>query len=257
MSKIISIVNQKGGVAKTTSTFNIGYALSSSGYKVLLIDYDPQASLTISVGLEPLKIENTIVNALQLKDSEKFKPVDDCIVNISENLDIITSTIDLATLEMQMLGWTSRERCLVRALAPIKDKYDYILIDCAPQLSLLTLSALAASRYMLVPCKTDYLAYRGLENLMRTYRDVKELLNENLELAGVFPTLYNARIKDDKEVIELLEMTYGNYVWDTIKLLAAAKKGVADGISTVQHQPKSEIAIAYKNIANRLTKLEE
>lgn len=256
MSKIISIANQKGGVAKTTSTFNIGYALSILGKKVLLIDYDPQASLTIATGLEPLDIKATIANALQLKKFPEHVDTVDCITNIGENLDIITSTIDLASLEMQMLGWPSREHCLVRALAEVKDNYDFILIDCAPQLSLLTLSALTASNYVLVPCKTDYLAYRGLENLMYTVEDARDLLNPNLKIAGVFPTLYDARIKDDREVLELLQEQFKDMLLDTVKHLAVAKKGVADGVSAVQNMPKSDIAIAYKNIAKRLIDLD-
>ena len=255
MSKVIAIANQKGGVAKTTSTFNISYVLSEMGYKVLMVDLDPQASLTIACGIEPLDIEKNIFNALQRKSSD-YIPIEECIIK-KGNIDFLTSSIDLASLEMEMLGWTSREHCLERCLARIRDNYDYILIDCPPQLSILTINGLTASDYILIPCKTDYLSYRGLENLLDTVEEVQELLNPRLKVIGIMATLYDKRIKDDVEVYELLKQKYGDTygILETIKLLAAAKKGVCEGISTVEKYPNSDISTAYKQVAKRITEL--
>ena len=156
-----------------------------------------------------------------------------------------------------MLGWTSREHCLERCLARIRDNYDYILIDCPPQLSILTINGLTASDYILIPCKTDYLSYRGLENLLDTVEEVQELLNPRLKVIGIMATLYDKRIKDDVEVYELLKQKYGDTygILETIKLLAAAKKGVCEGISTVEKYPNSDISTAYKQVAKRITEL--
>ena len=151
--KVIAIANQKGGVAKTTTTHNLGVALAAAGKKVLLIDLDSQASLTISVGLEPLEMQRTIVDVLK-KDGAA---ISECIQRLRDNLHIVTSIIDLAPMEMEMLSRASREKILDRALKPVKDNYDFILIDCPPQLSILTINALSCADGVLIPVKTDYL----------------------------------------------------------------------------------------------------
>lgn len=250
MANIIAIANQKGGVSKTTSTFNISTALANYGKNVLMIDLDPQASLTISCGIEPYEIQKNLANCLDQKKSKYYIPVEECIIKLKENLSIVTSSIDLASLEMEMLSWTSREKCLDRMLSSIQNQYDYIIVDCPPQLSMLTLNALSAASYVLIPCKTDYMAFRGLENLVNTIADVQELLNPNLKIMGVIATLFNSSIKDDKEVLKLLEKKYK--VLSVIKLLAAAKKGVCEGIATVDKFPSSQIAIAYNGLAKKI-----
>ena len=164
--KVIAIANQKGGVAKTTTTHNLGAALAAEGKNVLLIDLDSQASLTISVGMEPLEVPKTIVDVLK-KDGA---PIHECVQKINDRLHIVTSIIDLAPMEMEMLSRASREKILDRALKPIKDGYDYILIDCPPQLSILTINALSCADGVLIPVKTDYLAYRGLTQLQDSIR---------------------------------------------------------------------------------------
>ena len=145
--KVIAIANQKGGVAKTTTTHNLAVALADAGKKVLMIDLDSQASLTISVGLEPLEIQRTIVDVLK-KDGA---PISECIQRLRDNLHIVTSIIDLAPMEMEMLSRASREKILDRALKPVKDNYDFILIDCPPQLSILSSSALSGGVGVLMP----------------------------------------------------------------------------------------------------------
>lgn len=243
---IIAIANQKGGVAKTTSTHNIGAALAKAGKRVLLIDLDSQASLTISVGLEPLEMKNNIVSLFE----KEGRPAASCIYPLTDNLHIIPSIIDLAQLEMEMQARKSREKILDRALAPIKDNYDIILIDCPPQLSILTLNALSCADGVIVPVKTDYLAYRGIAQLVETIEEVKELINPKLEIRGVIATMYESRIKTDQEILRALSDNYP--LIGIVKKLAAAKKGVYDGVSAVDQSPTSDIALEYIKMAQMI-----
>lgn len=244
--KVIAIANQKGGVAKTTTTHNIGAALASAGKKVLLIDLDSQASLTISVGMEPLDAERTIVDVLR-KDGA---PIRECIQKISDRLHIVSSIIDLAPMEMEMLSRASREKILDRALKPVRDKYDFILVDCPPQLSILTINALSCADGVIIPVKTDYLAYRGLTQLQDSIQEIQELINPGLQVLGVIATLYDTRVTDDREILEMLKNEYN--LLGVIKRLAVAKKGVYDGLAAVEQAPCSQIAQEYTAIANML-----
>lgn len=244
--KIIAIANQKGGVAKTTTTHNLGVALALKGKKILLIDLDSQASLTISVGLEPLEIERTIVDVLK-KDSQS---IDICIQKINKNLHIITSIIDLAPLEMEMFSRASREKILDRALQVIQDQYDFILIDCPPQLSILTINGLSCADGVIIPVKTDYLAYRGLTQLQYTIEEVQQLINPKLKIIGVIATLYDIRLTDDREILDLLQKEY--HLLSVVKRLAVAKKGIYDGVAAVEQVPDSEFSKAYMMVAELL-----
>lgn len=248
MGLIIAIANQKGGVAKTTSAHNIGVSLAQQKKKVLLVDLDSQASLTISVGFEPEEYENNIVSILE-KDG---LPAVDCVNQISPDLFIIPSIIDLASLEMEMLSRMNREKILARALDQIKDDYDYILIDCPPQLSILTVNALACADKVLIPIKTDYLAYRGLEKLQETINDTKEYLNSDLQVLGVIATLYEMRVNTDQEILKQLEKEYT--VLGVVKKMAAAKKGIYDGLSVVENEPNSDISKEYQKITEKILK---
>lgn len=246
MSTIIALANQKGGVAKTTSTHNLGVALAEKGKKVLIVDLDSQASLTISTGIEPLEIEKNIVSILE----KNGKPVETCIQTLKENLDIITSTIDLASLEMEMLSRASREKILDRALDPVKEQYDFILIDCPPQLSILTINALSCADGVIIPVKTDYLAYRGIEQLIDTINEIKELINPRLEVLGVIATLYEMRSNDDNDILQALKDKYR--VIGIIKKLVSAKKGIYDGLAVVEQEPNNDISLAYKKIVDMM-----
>lgn len=241
--KVVAIANQKGGVAKTTTTHNLGVALADAGKKVLLIDLDSQASLTISVGLEPLEIQRTIVDVLK-KDG---LPVRECIQQVREGLHIVTSIIDLAPMEMEMLSRASREKILDRALKPVREDYDYILVDCPPQLSILTINALSCADGVLIPVKTDYLAYRGLTQLQDSIKEIQELINPVLKVLGVIATLHDTRVADDRDILTLLKKEYN--LLGVIKRLAVAKKGIYDGLAVVEQAPASEIAKEYKTIA--------
>ena len=244
--KVIAIANQKGGVAKTTTTHNLGVALAAAGKKVLMIDLDSQASLTISVGLEPLEMQRTIVDVLK-KDAA---PVRACIQQLRENLHIVTSIIDLAPMEMEMLSRASREKILDRALKPVKDDYDFVLIDCPPQLSILTINALSCADGVLIPVKTDYLAYRGLTQLQDSIREIQELINPDLKVIGVLATLHDTRVTDDREILGLLKEEYN--LLGVVKRLAVAKKGIYDGLAVVEQAPNSKIAAEYKAVAEMI-----
>ncbi len=244
--KVIAIANQKGGVAKTTTTHNLGVALAAKGKRVLLIDLDSQASLTISVGLEPLEVKRTIVDVLR-KDGV---PVRECIERISDRLHIITSIIDLAPMEMELLSRASREKILDRALRPVRGEYDFILVDCPPQLSILTINALSCADGVIIPVKTDYLAYRGLTQLQDSIREIQELINPELKVLGVIATLYEKRVADDNEILAALRKEYN--LLGVIKRLAVAKKGIYDGLAVVEQTPGSEISIEYNKIADMM-----
>jgi chromosome partitioning protein len=246
MATVLTFANQKGGVAKTTSTFNVGAALAKRGNRVLMIDLDPQASLTIYAGLEPYEQEQTIVDVMKRQNMDARA----AIVNIRENLDIITSRIELAAVENELLSRTARELILSRALAPVKALYDYIVIDCPPQLSTLTINALACTDKVIIPCKTDYLAYRGLKQLLETVETVRSYFKPDLEVSGLLATMFESRAKDDNEILELLREEYN--VLGVIKRTTQAKKGMYDGLSAVEFAPKSELALEYEHIVDIL-----
>ena len=244
--KVIAIANQKGGVAKTTTTHNLGVALAAQGKRVLMIDLDSQASLTISVGLEPLEVEQTIVDVLR----KEGLPLMECVQRLSDRLHIVTSIIDLAPMEMELLSRASREKILDRALRPVREQYDFILIDCPPQLSILTINALSCADGVVIPVKTDYMAYRGLTQLQNSIQEIQELINPGLKVLGVIATLYDTRVADDREILALLRKEYN--LLGVIKRLAVAKKGIYDGLAAVEQAPNSELAKEYVAIAEMI-----
>lgn len=255
MSYIVSVANQKGGVAKTTSTHNIGVALAKKGYTVLLVDLDSQASLTFSVGIDPLAVEDkNIVTVLTAKNTI---PIEECIYKVRtvDSLYIIPSIIDLAQIELEMFARSSREKILERALGPIKNSYDFILIDCPPQLSVLTINALSCCDGVIIPVKTDELAYRGLTQLENTIEEIKELINSKLEILGIVATMFEKISIEDKKVLTKLEQK--EHVIGIIKKTVEVKKGIAKGTSIVEDQVTNEVSIVYQNIADKIIKREE
>lgn len=245
-----SIVNQKGGVAKTTSTHNIGVALAKIGFKVLVVDLDSQASLTYSVGIDPLSVEDkNIVSILTAKSTVDIK---ECIYQVKtvENLYILPSIIDLAQIELEMFARSSREKILERALLPIEDDFDFILIDCPPQLSVLTINALSCSDSVIIPVKTDELAFRGLTQLEDTIEEIKELINPKLEVIGVIATMFEKISTEDKRVLKKLEER--EQVIGIIKKTVEVKKGITKGISIVEAQETNEVSLVYKKVAKKL-----
>ncbi|MCL2545775.1 MAG: AAA family ATPase [Oscillospiraceae bacterium] len=245
---VIAIANQKGGVAKTTTAHNLGVALSLLDKKVLMIDLDSQASLTISTGVEPNDTaDNSIVSVLA-DGKERIK---DCIHKTrNENLYIIPSVIDLAGLEMQLFARTSREKILARAIEPIRNDFDFIIIDCPPQLGILTVNALSCADGIIIPVKTDYLAYRGIKDLEYSISDVQEYLNPNAKIFGVIATIYEKVSKDDRSVLAMLNQEYN--VIGVVSKKVMVKKGVYDGIAVVELAPSSDIAQSYKDVAKMI-----
>lgn len=246
MARILSFANQKGGVAKTTSTFNVSTCLAMRGNKVLMIDLDPQASLTIYAGLEPYEHEKSIVDVLR----NQRQNIKECIVNLRDNLDIITSRIELSGVENELLSRTARELILSRALTKVKDTYDYIVIDCPPQLSTLTINALACTDRVVIPCNTAYLAYRGIKQLLETIDTIRAYFKPDIEVLGVLATLYESRAKDDRDILELLKSEYN--VIGVVKRTTQAKKGMYDGMASVEFSPKSELAQEYERVVDTI-----
>jgi chromosome partitioning protein len=247
MSTIVALANQKGGTGKSTSTYNIGVSLAQRNRKVLLIDLDPQASLTICAGLEPYNFDNNIITLLQGSQRPS-----ECIQSIKPNLSIITSIIDLAGLEIALTARTMRELILKKALKQIQSNYDYILIDCPPQLSILTINALSAADGVIIPSKTDYLSYRGIELLLETISVTQQECNENLKILGVIATMYEQKIADCRDVLSALEKNYN--VLAVTKKLSIVNKGLYDGKAVIEQSESNQIAVAYNQVADYIIK---
>jgi chromosome partitioning protein len=207
MAKIISIANHKGGVAKTTSSINIGAALNKLGKKVLLIDFDPQSNLSQSLGFidNPKNIYNSLVD-----NTTPLEPL-----QIAEGFDIVPATIDLSGAEIELISEPGREFFLRDLLEPLQDQYDYIIIDCAPSLALLTLNALTASDEVLIPLQAQYLATQGLTKLMEIVGKIKQRLNKKLVIGGIFITQYDHRKTLNREVVEIIKDKFENYIFES------------------------------------------
>jgi len=245
MGVCIAIANQKGGVTKTTSTYNIAALISRKNYKVLMIDLDAQCSLSISAGIEADGEQNNDMAALL----QGKKDAADCIRNLQKNLDIIPSNPLLSGIEEKFSSSKSRESILKQALHSIVDKYDYIFIDCPPQLSLFTINALVVSQYVLIPCATTYLSYRGIELLMNTVDEVIELeLNKDLKVMGVIATLYEKQVKDHREVLEVMREKYN--VIGTLRKSVEANKGIYSGLPLVFYNQLHPLSSDYQKISN-------
>ena len=200
---IIAVANQKGGVAKTTSVASIGAAMAELGKRVLLVDLDPQASLTFSLGIDPDLVELS-VHEVVLGQAE----IADAILEASDGVDLLPSTIELAGAEAQLLTRPGREFVLQSALDEIREDYDVILLDCSPSLGVLTLGALTAATGLIIPMQAEMLSHRGVGQLLDTVRDVKKLLNKKLKTIGILPTMYDGRSNHSREVLEDLGTRY-------------------------------------------------
>ncbi|SHK67651.1 ParA family protein [Tepidibacter formicigenes] len=216
MAKIISIFNHKGGVAKTTTTINLGAALTTKNKKVLLVDMDAQANTTSGVGINDENLELTIYDLLTSKKFKKERILKVTQETQYENLYILPSDITLSNAEITLSSAMSRENILHKILKQIKDEFDYILIDCPPSLGLLSINSLVASDNLIIPVSTSYFSIKGIKHLIETYNLVKENLRENLDIMGVLITMYDSRKNISKDIKESLESVFGEKVFNTL-----------------------------------------
>ena len=246
MAHVIAFANQKGGVAKTTSTVNLGAALREHDLRVLAVDMDPQGNLTMSQGIDTEGLEKSMYDVLVHRT-----PIEDVIYE--RELDVAASTIDLAGAEMALATMIGRERALQRALDAVRDKYDYILIDTPPSLGLLTINALTASEGVIVPVQCEYLSLRGLLQLEKTLEMIRENLNPDVHIKGILPTLFDARTHHGKESIEVLRENFGDLVFDTVvrKTIKFAEAPVT-GSSVLKYDPKGRGAESYRALAREV-----
>jgi chromosome partitioning protein len=212
-ARVVSMCNQKGGVGKTTTTINLGASLAEFGRKVLLVDFDPQGSLSVGLGLHPHEMDLTIYNLLMQRDVD----IQDVIVSSGvPGMDLLPSNIDLSAAEVQLVHEVAREQTLQRVLEPVMDKYDIILIDCQPSLGLLTVNALTASDGVIVPLECEYFALRGVALLKTTIDKVRERLNPRLQIDGVVGTMFDGRTLHSREVMDRLVQAWGDKVFHTV-----------------------------------------
>ena len=254
MGKIMSFSNQKGGVGKTTTAINMAAYAANAGRKVLLVDFDPQGNATSGYGLEKNALQNTVYNLL-LGECSFSDVIFDTEV---ENLHIIPSSIDLAAAEVDLVSMPRRESRLKDALAPIKNNYDYIFIDCPPSLGLITLNALVASDEVIIPIQSEFFALEGLVQLMNTIKIVKQRLNANLTINGVVLTMHDTRTSMSKQVTEELYKYFGDKIYTVpvprnIKLVESP----SFGIPVMLHAPKCAGANAYCALTNQFLQRSE
>jgi chromosome partitioning protein len=246
MGRVISFANQKGGVAKTTTTLNLGVALSEQGLEVLLVDLDPQGNLTMSQGLNPDTIERSMFDVLVHR-----LPIEE-VIHQAE-VDLAVSSIDLAGAELALSSMIGRERALEKALAPVKERYDYVLIDTPPSLGLLTINALVASNGVIVPVQCEYLSLRGLVQLENTLSMIRENLNPTVGIEGILPTMFDSRTLHSREAVEILQENFGDLVFETrIRKTVRYAEAPVKGTSVLKYDPTGSAAQAYRDLAKEV-----
>jgi chromosome partitioning protein len=244
--RVIALANQKGGVAKTTTTLNLAVALKEKGMKVLCVDLDPQGNLTMSQGLNPDEIDRSMYDVLVHK-----LPIEQVIHE--REVDLAVSSIDLAGAELALSSMIGRERALEKALVSVRERYDYILFDTPPSLGLLTINAFTASDGVIVPVQTEYLALRGLVQLENTLAMVRENLNPNVQIMGILPTMYDKRLINSKEAVDILVENFGELVYETrIRKLVRYAEAPVKGQSVLAYDPTGEAAKMYRDLAKEV-----
>jgi chromosome partitioning protein len=246
VARVLALANQKGGVAKTTTTLNLGVAFKERGFRVLLIDLDPQGNLTMSQGLNPDTIEKSMFDVLVNR-----MPIEQVIEE--READIAVSSIDLAGAELALSAQIGRERALDKALAAVRDRYDYILIDTPPSLGLLTINAFVAATGVIVPVQTEYLSLRGLVQLENTLQMVRENLNPKVEIVGIVPTMYDKRLTHSREADEILRENFGDLVYNTrIRKTVRFAEAPVKGMSVLSYEPSGDAAALYRDLAKEV-----
>ena len=275
MCKIIAIANQKGGVGKTTTTSNLGIGLAKQGKRVLLIDADAQGSLTASLGFkEPDKLEITLANVLAniINDEEMDtdygmgkilmdQPIrtGEGILHHAEGIDLMPGNIELSGLEVSLVNVMSREVVLRSYVEMVKDRYDYILIDCMPSLGMITINAFACADSILIPVQAAYLPVKGLEQLIKTIGKVKRQINPKLEIEGILLTMVDSRTNYARDISAMLVENYGSKVRifeNSIPISVRAAEISAEGVSIFQHDPKGKVAGAYQSLTEEVLRNE-
>jgi chromosome partitioning protein len=247
---IIAMCNQKGGVGKTTSTINLGAALAELGRKVLLVDFDPQGSLSVGLGVNPHTLEYSVYNLLLSKVTTVDEVID--ATNV-ENLDLLPSNIDLSAAEVQLVSEVAREQTLLRVLEKVRDRYDIILIDCAPSLGLLTINALTAADKVIMPLETEFFALRGIALLNDTISKVQDRLNPKLEILGILATMYDPRTLHSREVLDRVVQAFGERVFHTvIKRTVKFPETTVAGEPITTYATASPGAEAYRSLAREV-----
>jgi chromosome partitioning protein len=246
MARVIAFANQKGGVAKTTTTLNLGVALRELGHRVLVVDLDPQGNLTMSQGMNPDAIERSMFDVLVHR-----VPISDVIYPVE--VDIAVSSIDLAGAELALSALIGRERALDKALVEVRESYDFILLDTPPSLGLLTINAFVAATGVIVPVQCEYLSLRGLVQLENTLAMVRENLNPNVRVEGIVPTMYDGRTLHAREAIEILEEHFGDLVFETrIRKTVRYAEAPVKGSSVLKYEPAGPAAQAYRDLAKEV-----
>jgi chromosome partitioning protein len=245
-AQVIAFANQKGGVAKTTTTLNLAAAFAEDGHRVLCVDLDPQGNLTMSQGIDPETLELSMFDVL-VHDLPIVEVIRRC------EIDVAVSSIDLAGAEIAMSMKIGRERSLVRALHPIKGDYDFVCIDTPPSLGLLTVNALTAADKVIVPVQCEYLSMRGLIQLQNTLSMIRENLNPHVEIAGILPTMVDTRTLHAKEALEILEEHFGDRVFGArIKKTVRFAEAPVKGMSVLKYDPAGPAADSYRRLAKEV-----
>jgi len=245
-TQVIAFANQKGGVAKTTSTLNLAVAFAESGHRVLCVDMDPQANLTMSQGIDPEGLERSmfdvLVHDLPLRE-----------VIVEREIDLACGSIDLAGAELALSAKIGRERALEKALRPVREDYDFVCIDTPPSLGLLTVNALTAADRVIVPVQCEYLSMRGLLQLQNTLSMIRENLNPDVEIGGILPTLVDTRTLHAQEALEILEENFGDRVYAArIRKTVRFAEAPVRGMSVLRYDPKGAAAESYRQLAKEV-----
>ena len=246
LQRVIVFANQKGGVAKTTTTLNLAVAFKEQGFRVLVVDLDPQGNLTMSQGMNPDAIERSMFDVLvhRLPISEIIHPAE---------VDVAVSSIDLAGAELALSSMIGRERALEKALLEVRDNYDFIMIDTPPSLGLLTINAFVAATGVIVPVQCEYLSLRGLVQLENTLAMVRENLNPEVKIEGILPTMFDRRTLHSREAVEILEENFGDLVFKTrIRKTIRYAEAPVKGSSVLKYDPTGTAAEAYRDLAKEV-----